>query len=197
MINSRNLTWVIPLLLFVSFPLWRPPVADFLSPRGGYDESLANRKLDAHNFKMEQVHITQSENGATTLVIQARQAHTGTTQDEFELEDVDATITSNTGEETIVVARKGILNKKQALLTLIDDVVLTQLKNNYTLRTDHLIFNDTTNIVNSLGKTRVTGEKIDITGNNLIFNTKTESYDLGGRVRCILSNFSDPDSSAP
>jgi hypothetical protein len=60
MITRRNLLWLIPLLLFVSYPLWRSSAAAFLSPRGGYDASLANRKLDAHNFDLGGVHITQS-----------------------------------------------------------------------------------------------------------------------------------------
>ena len=197
MISRRNLTWFIPLLLLLTFPLWRPPVASFLTPRGGYDASLTNRKLDEHNFTMEQVHITQSENGKTTLEIQAQRASTGKTQDEFIMEEVEAVITSDSGEQTFVTALKGILNKQSTILTLIDEVVVVKPKDKFELYTDLLIYNDKTHIANSPGETQVIGERFEIKGNNLFFNTKTEAYDLSGRVRCKLSNFSTPDSSSP
>lgn len=197
MITRRNLIWLIPLFLALTFPLWRPPVAAFLSPRGGYDPSLANRKLDEHNFKLETVHITQSENGKITLEIEAELAYTGKNPDEIEMEKIDAVITSATGVQTFVTARKGILDKIGSILTLIDEVVVIKPKDKFELYTDLLIYNDKTKIAHSPGKTQVIGEKIQITGNNLIFNTITESYDLGGRVYCKLANFSAPDSTSP
>lgn len=197
MITRRNLIWLIPLFLAISFPLWRPPVAAFLSPRGGYDASLANRKLDEHNFKLETVHITQSEQGKITLEIEAERAYTGKNPNEIEMEKVDAIITSAANEQTFVNARKGILDKKGSILTLLDEVVVMKPKDKFELYTDLLIYNDKTHIAHSPGKTQVIGEKIHITGNNLIFNTITESYDLSGRVHCKLSNFSAPDSTAP
>jgi LPS export ABC transporter protein LptC len=197
MISRRNLIWLIPLLLFLTFPMWRPFVAAFLTPRGGYDESLANRRLDEHNFNMDNVHLAQSENGRKTLEIEARRAYTGKTQDEFEMEEVDAIITSDSGEQTFVTARKGLLDKKNSILTLIDEVVVMKPKDKFELYTDLLIYNDKTHIANSPGKTQLIGEKVEIKGTNLVFNTKTEAYDLGGRVRCKLTNFSAPDSTSP
>ena len=197
MITRRNLIWLIPLFLILTFPLWRPPVASFLSPRGGYDPSLANRKLDEHNFKLENVHIAQSEHGIITLEIEAESAYTGKNQDEIEMEKVDAVITSASNEQTFVTARKGILDKKGAILTLVEEVVVMKPKDKFELYTELLIYNDNTGIANSPGKTQVIGEKIEITGNNLIFNTTTNSYDLSGRVHCELGNFSPPDSTSP
>jgi len=197
MITRRNLIWLIPLFLALTIPLWRPPVAAFLSPRGGYDASLANRKLDEHNFKLETVHITQSENGKITLEIKAERAYTGKNSNEIEMEEVDAVITSTANEQTFVTSRKGILDKKDSILTLIDEVTVIKPKDKFELYTDLLIYNDKTQIANSPGKTQILGEKIQITGNNLIFNSINQSYDLSGRVHCKLANFSAPDSTAP
>lgn len=196
MTSRRNLIWLFPLLLFLTFPLWRDPVTTFLTPRGGYDPSLAKRKLDVHNFNMDGVHITQSENGKIILEITAERAYTGKTENEFEMEKVDAIITSDNDEQTFVTARQGILDKKNTILTLIDEVVVMKPKDSFELYTDLLIYNDKTHIANSPGKTQIIGEKIEINGKNLIFNTETEAYDLSGRVRCKLQNFS-PDSSSP
>jgi LPS export ABC transporter protein LptC len=192
MITRRNLTWLIPLLLFVSYPLWRAPVAAFLTPRGEYDPSLANRKLDSHNFDLKNVRITQSENGQTTLEITAKRAYTGQKKDEFLLDEVDAVIIAQDKEQTFVSARRGVLDKPQAILTLIDEVVVMKPKEKFELYTDLLIYNENTHIAVSPGRTQVLGEKIDITGNGLTFNTLTSAYDLGGRVRCKLTNFSKP-----
>jgi hypothetical protein len=65
-------------------------------------------------------------------------------------------------------------------------------KDKFELYTDLLIYNETTHIAVSPGRTQVLGEKIDITGNGLTFNSITSAYDLGGRVRCKLANFSKP-----
>jgi len=192
MITRRNLIWLIPLALFVSYPLWRIPVATFLTPRGGYDASLADRKLDGHNFDLEGVRISQSEDGQTTLEIVAERAYTGKKKDEFLLEEVDAAIIGQNGEQTFITARLGILDKPQSLLTLIDEVVVMKPLDKFELYTDKLIYNEITKIAVSPGKTQVLGEKIDITGNGLTFNALTKAYDLGGRVRCKLSNFSKP-----
>lgn len=192
MTSSRSLVWLIPLLLFLTFPLWRIPVATFLSPRGGYDPSLAERPLDEHRFNMEAIHITQSEGGRTTLEIVAEKAFTGSNANEIRMDNVEAVITGNDGEQTFVSGRRGILDKQAAVLTMIGEVVVIKPKDKLELYTDLLIYNDKTNMANSPGKTRLVGEQIKIRGTNLLFNTKTKAYDLGGRVHCRLTGFADP-----
>ncbi len=192
MIRPKNLLWLIPLLLFVTFPLWRPPVASFLSPRGGYEPSLAKRNLDEHNFNMDKVLISQSENGKKTLSIEANRAFTGKSVDEFHMEEVDAVIIGNNNEETYVTAKKGIFNKQTSILTLIDEVVVMQPKDHSELYTDLLTYNNATHMAYSPGKTQIIGKGFEIRGRNLHVNTMTSAYDLDGRVRCKLTRFSPP-----
>ena len=192
MITRRNLIWITPLTLFLTFPLWRIPVAAFLSPRGGYDSSLANRKLDTHNFALDGIHITQSENGKKSLEIVAKHAYTGEKTNVFKLDEVDAVTISKSGEQTFITARHGILDQNTTLLTLIDEVVVMNPKDKFELYSDLLTYNEKTHIAHSPGRTQILGEKIDITGYSLVFNTLTKAYDLSGRIRCKLSNFSAP-----
>lgn len=192
MITRRNLVWLIPVTLFALYPLWSIPAGKFLSPRGGYDPALANRKLDTHNFDLQRVHITQSEQGQVTLEIAAQKAYTGKKPDEFLLDEVDAVIIGKDGEQTFITARHGILDKPQSILTLIDEVVVMKPRDKFELYTDKLIYNELTSIALSPGRTQVLGEKIDITGNGLTFNAETRAYKLGGRVRCKLTNFTPP-----
>ncbi len=191
MITRRSMVWLIPLTLALTFPLWRIPVTAFLTPRGGYDSSFADREMNEHHFTMETVHITQSDQGKTTLKIVAERVATGSNVNEFIMDEVDAVITGDNGEQTFITARKGILKKQAGILTLIDEVVVVKPKDKMELYTDLLIYNDKTNMANSPGKTLIVGERIEIRGKNLIFNTLTQSYDLGGRVHCKLTGFSD------
>jgi LPS export ABC transporter protein LptC len=193
MISRRNLIWAIPFTIFLTFPLWRIPVAGFLNPRGGYDPTLDNRKLDTHNFSLDQIHISQSENGRKTLEIVAKNAYTGDKKDVFKLDEVDAVVISKSGEQTFITARHGILDKNTSILTLIDEVVVMKPKDKFELYSDLLTYNQQTHIAHSPGRTQILGEKIDIVGHSLLFNSLTNAYDLSGRIRCKLSNFSTPE----
>ena len=192
MISRRNFVWLIPFLLFLSYPLWRIPVSSFLSPRGGYDPSLAQRTLDAHNFNMDKVRIIQSEDGRTTLEIEAERAFTGKTVDEFNMEEVDAIITGTNNEQTFITSRRGVFDKQTSILTLIDEVVVMKPKDKSELYTDLLIYHNKTHIAHSPGKTQVIGDGFEIRGHNLRVNTLTKAYTIDGRVRCKLTGFSSP-----
>jgi LPS export ABC transporter protein LptC len=191
-LNGRNLVWLIPLFLLISFPLWRVPVAGFLAPRGGYDPGLAQNRSDAHDFTMNTVHITQSHNGKPTLDLVAKQAMTGKTVDEFKMDNVSATITSEEGEQTYITAQKGIFDKTSSQLSLIQDVVIKKPMDNYEIYTDLLNYNDKSKIANCPGPTRLASDKVSIKGGSLTYNTITNSYDIGGRVFCKLTQFVRP-----
>ena len=53
----RNTIWLVPLLLITTYPLWSTPVGNFLTPRGGFDPALKNRKSDSQNFNLDTVKI--------------------------------------------------------------------------------------------------------------------------------------------
>ena len=191
-INGRNFIWLLPLLLLLTFPLWRLPLTDFLAPRGGYDPALALNRPDAHDFTMNSVHITQSHKGQTTLDLVAVRAMTGKTSDEFKMEDIKATITSKEGEETHITAGKGLFDKGSSRLSLMDEVVIKKPRDNYEIYTDLLHYNDKTKIADCPGPTRLIGEKVSIKGGSLNYNVATNSYDIGGRVYCTLTEFIRP-----
>ncbi len=191
-LNARNLIWLIPLALLLTFPLWRRPLTAFLAPRGGYDPALVRNQSDTHDFTMDNVHIIQSHDGRTTLNIVAERAMTGKTADEFIMEDVNATITGEKGELTHITARKGLFDKSSSLLSLIDDVVIKKPEEHYEIYTDLLHYNDKTKIADCPGATRLIGKDISIKGASLKYNMLTNSYDIGGRVHCTLNEVIHP-----
>lgn len=191
-INGRTLTWMAPLLLLVAFPLWRAPLGEFLAPRGGYDPGLADKPRNAHDFTMDAVHITQSHYGLNTLDVTATKAMTGDTSDEFIMEDVNALITDEKKEQTHVTARKGIFSKKTSKLSLMNQVVIKKPAEKYEIYTELLHYDDKTKKADCPGATKLVGEKVTIRGGSLKYDMSTQSYDIGGRVFCKLTNFDRP-----
>lgn len=190
-INGRTLTWLGPLLLLLAFPLWKSPLTTFLAPRGGYNPAM-DKTRDTHDFTMNTVHITQNHKGLETLNITAVRAMTGEKPNEFVLEDANATITDEKGEKTYVTAKKGIFNKKDSRLSLIDNVVIKKPKDKYVIYTELLHYDDRTKKADCPGDTKLVGEKVSIRGGSLKYDTATQSYDIGGRVFCKLTNFNHP-----
>ncbi len=191
-IHSRNFIWLVPFALLLTFPLWRIPLTAFLSPRGGYDPALAQNRQNTHDFTMNTVHIIQSHNGLTTLDIVAKRAMTGKTTDEFKMEDINATITSEQGEQTHITARQGIFDKTSSLLTLTEKVIIKKPKDKYEIYTELLHYNDKSKIAKCPGPTRLIGKDVSIKGGSLEYNMLTKSYDIGGRVYCKLNEFVRP-----
>ena len=59
----RNTVWLVPLVLILTFPLWRIPVGSFLTVRGDFDSKTETSQKDSHNFRMETVKILQNQKG--------------------------------------------------------------------------------------------------------------------------------------
>jgi LPS export ABC transporter protein LptC len=192
MISKRNSIWLIPLLLFLTFPIWQIPVASFLAPRGGYDPEFANRKSDEHHFIIDNADIIQSENGKKTADIRAEKALTGNKPNDFLLQTVDADIIGKNGEKTNITARNGLYNTVTKRLTLTDDVVVIRKSDNYRLYTDLLEYYDKSQKVICPGKTRVIGDGVDITGGRMSYYLTNKTYNVGGRVHTIIQGFGSP-----
>jgi LPS export ABC transporter protein LptC len=185
MIKRRNLIWLIPLALIATFPAWRIPVGEFLTPREGYD-IVTESNENVQNFNMETVKILQSKNGRITAEIRAVSAFTTETPNEYILEQVDADLFNTTGEPTNVVARRGMFDGTTQHLTLMDDVVITKIKAGQRLYTDLFYYDDNKQTVNCPGNTRIEGEDIQVTGTSLDYDIEKGYYEMGGRVLCLI-----------
>jgi LPS export ABC transporter protein LptC len=192
MITRRNSIWLVPLILFLTFPVWRIPVAAFLAPRGGYDPEFANRKADEHNFVIDNADIMQIEMGQKTADIKAEKALTGKQPNDFILETVDADIFSENGERTNITARNGLYNTVSRQLTLSDDVVVIREKDNYRLYTDLLNYFDDIKKVVCPGKTNVIGDGVEISGGSMSYYIRNRTYNVGGRVHTVIQGFGRP-----
>ena len=191
MINIRNLTWCIPLLIFIATPLWYRPLANFLTPRSGFDSTNLNKKTNIHDFSMNDVFLIQSKKGKITAEIKAEVAYTGDVKSNYILKNVDADLYSDDGEVTKISAKKGIYYSDKEQLTLIDNVVVAKAKGNQRLYTDLLHYFDKTKIVHCPGNTKLISKNVEVKGSSLHYNMNTEAYEITGRVYCTVKGLSD------
>ena len=193
MVNKRNIILFIPIFLVLTFPIWKIPVASFLSPRGGDEpEDIQGRNESSHDFAMDQVKILQNQNGKKTAIIRAKSALTGDNANEFHLESVDADLIDKDNKITNVVAETGSYNVNTEILTLRKDVVITRLEGDRTMYSQLLIYSDKERTVNSPGKVRFVGEEFNIVGGSMVYDIKTDSYQLSNRVKCVIGGFVEP-----
>lgn len=191
MIRRRNLIWLVPLTLLVTFPLWRIPVAGFLTPRHS-DEQPREGNGEKQNFNMTKVTILQTRNGQATATIRAARAATSATPDEYTLEEVDADLFNSKGEPTSITARQGIFNGASQQLTLLDEVVIIKESDGQKLFTDLLYYDDRQQLVYCPGETHIEGSDAAVDGTGLTHDMAAGTYELGGRVRCVISGSITP-----
>lgn len=188
MLHSRNLLWIIPLLLLVTFPAWRKPLATFLEPRGGYDPDFGKQDQNVQNFILEEVVIIQDQLGTKTAEVHADSAYTTDIPNEFELIVVDADLFGKDGERVNITSEKGLYNTETRKLTLQQNVRVSREMENQHLFTELLYYNDDEQTIHSPVSTRLVSDNLEINGSSLDYDIATTQYQIGGRVHCIIAN---------
>jgi LPS export ABC transporter protein LptC len=189
MITRRNSLWLIPILIIVTFPIWKIPIGSFLAPRGGYDPEIFKRKYDEHNFSMVNVNILQSEDGQKTTDIHAVKALTSKLPNEYILEIVTANVINKEGKVTNITADSGIYNTLTRSLKLVRNVVITNKEDKFTVTTDLLLYFDDKGKVHCPKKTQFKGDGIDIEGSSFDYDITRGFYEVGGRVKTTLKGY--------
>ncbi|MEE4165760.1 MAG: LPS export ABC transporter periplasmic protein LptC [Desulfocapsaceae bacterium] len=188
MLHTRNLLWIIPLLLLVSFPVWRKPLASFLEPRGGFDPGFGKQDQNVHDFVLEEVVIIQDQLGKKTAEVHADSAYTTDIPNEFELTAVAAELFGTDDEPVEIIADKGLYNTESRKLTLQQNVRVSRTIENQHLFTELLYYYDDKRTIHSPVSTRLVGNNLEITGSSLDYDITTNQYLIGGRVHCVISN---------
>jgi len=184
--NLRNLLWMIPLGLFLTSPLWKPSVAAFLTPRGGYDAELAAQASQREqNFVMDAITITLTSNGREEWVVNAKRAFTGKTDKELGMIDVDALYTGK-NERMTVTSNRGTYFVDERHLILIDNVVIHKPKSGEELYTDLLHYYDATKMAVSPVDVDIKGPKFSLQAGRMDYELSTDGYDFSERVSVEL-----------
>lgn len=188
--NRRSATWLIPLLFLISFPLWKHPVASFLTPRGLNQQPDQTKQEEhgklSHDFVMNKVTILQSQSGKRTAVIKAHKGFSNTEADSLSLTQVNADLTDKQGKLTNVIADLGTYTIETKKLSLRENVVVTRLEGQQKMTTDYLIYSDQEGKVTSPGPTNFSGKGFQVTSGRMEYNVIDGSYVLSDRVHCLL-----------
>lgn len=186
--NPRNLLWALPLLLFVTSPLWKPPLTTFLTPRGGYNPKLAQVEEESpvQHFIMDSVAITLTSNGKEEWQIDAERANTGEHDHEIEMAGVSAMYIGNEKEPTNITSRKGKYYINERHLVLTDHVVVSKPTRNQQLLSEQLDYYDGTKMVISPGKVDLRAPDLKLTAGRMDYDLSTDGYEFSKRVKVNL-----------
>ena len=185
-LNRRNLVWLIPVVMIVTFPVWQLPISSFLTPRGLEENEVAPGTEKEHDFVMQKVLITQNQAGEKTAEIRARQAYTSDKPDEFVLVDIDSDVFDDQGDMVNIKADSGIYNTETKHLILNKNVIVSRDSQKQQLFTDLLHYFDDKRIIDSPVPTRMVAEGAEIKGSSLRYDIVSGQYLVGGRVYTIL-----------
>jgi LPS export ABC transporter protein LptC len=192
MLNRRNLLWLIPLLIIVTFPAWRVPLSAFLTPRGGEAPDFSGDREDLHNFAMDQVIITQNKMGKKTAQIEAEQAFTSEKSNEFVLTVVNADLFGDDDETVNIKARSGLYNTETRQLTLEGNVRVNRTGTDQQLFSELLYYYDESRTIRSPVDTRIIADQLELKGSSLDYDIATSKYKIGGRVYGTITDFNNP-----
>ncbi len=184
--NTRNFLWIIPLGLFITSPIWKPSVAAFLKPRGGYDAGLAARAgRQQQNFVMDSITITLTSKGIEEWVVKARRAFTGKSDRELGMIGVDA-LYQGKNEPITITSSRGTYFIDQRHLILIDNVVVRKPKAGEELYTDLLHYYDAGKMVVSPVPVDIKGPRFSLQAGRMDYDLSTDGYDFSEGVSVVL-----------
>ena len=181
----RNLLWLVPLLLFVSSPLWKEPAAEFLKPRGGYDPSLANKtEQQGRDFLLDDIIITLSTAGHQEWYVIAEHAKTGKSDQDIHMYQVNARYTDIHNELTTISSNEGAYTAIDRHLIMMDNVVIKKPQKQQEMYTDLLHYYDRSKMVVSPVDVDLRSPGFTIQAGRMDYDLATDAYDFGEGVVC-------------
>ncbi|MGL1931201.1 MAG: LPS export ABC transporter periplasmic protein LptC [Desulfotalea sp.] len=191
--NSRNAVWLIPIILLITFPIWKIPVGNFLKPRGEINAPKPKKdKAETTNqtFEMTKMVLHRFTDSKKTAFITAEKVYTGKDENIILFDKIHADKFEKKGDDgkLIIIANFGNYNKKEELLHLKGDVNIEQTIKQQLLTSDQVIHDSANQTIYSPVATTITTPKAKITGGNFNYDIETETYKMGGRVNSELHN---------
>ncbi len=190
--NPRNLLWLIPLIVWLTNPLWKPSLTTFLEPRGDFNVSLSMAAgKDEQHFIMEEITITTTGQGRREWEITAKQAHTGDTDRQIELTTVHAFYKGkgegrDKDEPVIIISDSGSYFIDKTHLILRDNVFLQKTMTGEELRTDLLHYYGAEKMLVSPTPVAITGPGFSLQAGRMDYDLVTGGYEFGERVKIEL-----------
>ena len=184
MTGYRNILWLLPVALLLSWPIWGGAFTSVLAPRGGLDANLVVPQATSSGagFSMEGVLFSQLKNGVRDWQIQAKRLFSGEDQDRMQLVTVEAEVFKNAERRFVITGKEGEYNSKTKILTMRNSVKV-QAENGMLIESDSLSYDDQARKITTRSPVQVTGKGMDIHGKGMDYDMQKDSYDVSGRVK--------------
>lgn len=184
MTGYRNILWLLPVGLLLSWPIWGGAFTRVLMPRGGLAAHLAVPQATTARagFSMEGVSFSQLKNGVLDWQIQAKRLYSGDDQDTMQLVAVEAQVFKNAERRFVITGKEGEYNSKKKNLVMRNSVQV-QAENGMLIQSDSLSYDDQARKITTMAPVQVTGKGMDIHGKGMAYDMQQDSYDITGRVK--------------
>ncbi len=182
MTGTRNILWLLPLLLLVTWPLWGGVVEDFLTPRQDSNGTEQSALPAPKNFSMDGVVFHQDKQGVRDWRINTRRLYTEGGETRLKMEQVDAAVFREHQPRFHIVSNSGLYDSKLQLLTLLDNVTVEN-GDGYEIHTEALQYDDKNRQIKTEAPVQIDGKQIEITGVGLRYDMDSGAYEIGGRLQ--------------
>ncbi len=186
MSGYRNILWLLPVTLLLSWPVWGGVFTRVLVPRGGMNLgptfAASHAETTGAGFSMEGVLFSQLKNGVRDWQIKAKRLYSGEDQDRMQLATVEAQVFKNAERRFVITGKKGEYNSKKKNL-IIRNGAKVQAENGMLIQSDTLNYDEQTREITTMAPVQITGKGIDIHGKGMVYDMQQDSYDIRGRVQ--------------
>jgi LPS export ABC transporter protein LptC len=188
---ARNLLWQLPLLILITYPLWRQPVEEFLRPRSApvRTEAEISSSGGERSGRMEEVIVLQGGT-AQRWKIWARQLRSADMKNDIRLEKVRADITGQPvgdGPETVtrIKGDQGRYFARKKRFTVSGNVEMVTA-DGYMLKAEKLHFFDSGETLKAETDVEFSGDSFLIRGGSLEYDLASGNIVVEGHVQCRL-----------
>ena len=186
MAGYRNILWLLPVALLLSWPVWGGPITRFLAPRGGMDLgatiAMPQKAVIGAGFSMEGALFSQLKNGVRDWQIQAQRIYSGEDQDRMQLVTVEAQVFKNAERRFVITGPEGEYDSKKKVLVMRNGVNV-QAEKGFLIQSDSITYDDQARRITTNVPVRITGKDMDIHGMGMAYDMQKDSYDVNGRVK--------------
>ncbi len=179
--KRRNLLWQIPLLIFVTLPLWRPYAVDFLKVR--LPEAAKSSRMSKTSFDMRGVLLVQSSGGRDNLWLRTPRVYSRDNQRFIYLAKTEARL--GAGKPVLVSSGSAVYDRVENILTMLDGVVV-KTPQHETLRTSVMRYLTRFDKVKSAAPMEFNGQGLRIAGTSFMYDLRRGDLRVGSRVSCKL-----------
>lgn len=189
--GTRNFLWILPLLLLVTSPIWKPLAVGFLSPHSLSLQVQESASSTNEHIQLRGVRLTRSENGQPEMFLRAEEVKSGTGgMDEFYFKNIAVTLLEQGKTNIEIAGGEGHYDAIKEIVTVVDDVSVL-VRDEYELYADALRYLAPYKTLKTASDIFFKSKDVSVRGTSMSYNMSTGNYRVGSRVICDFNKESE------